>query len=327
MTQGWPLPPAQALCREREGHLGDESAARATASSTLRFFTGFKSFRMSTSGATINGIMGGSGPPLLLLHGWPQSLVEWRKIAPALARHFTVVATDLRGYGDSSKPPDGERHEGYSKRSMARDQVEVMKRLGHDRFLVVGHDRGGRTAHRMALDHPDAVLKLAVLDIVPTLKLYSTVSKEFATVYAHWFFMLAPAPIPETLYMNSADFYLRAQWFKGLIPDAISEDAYSEYLRGFKDPSTVHAMCEDYRAAASIDLEHDKADLASKVRCPLLALWGSKGAMDRLYDVTGTWRERAANVTGKALAGGHWLPEELPDEVTAELLAFLLPPA
>ena len=300
------------------------TATRPAGKSTLRFFPGFKDFLIATAGATINGIVGGSGPPLLLLHGWPQSHVEWRKITPALTQHFTVIATDLRGYGDSTKPPDGDKHEGYSKRSMASDQVEVMKRLGHERFLVVGHDRGGRTAHRMALDFPDAVLKVAVIDIVPTLKLYSTVTKEFATVYAHWFFMLAPAPIPETLYMNSADFYLRSQWFKGLIPDAISEDAYSEYLRGFKDPGTVHAMCEDYRAAAGIDLEHDKADLGSKVRCPLLTLWGGKGAMDRLYDVIGTWRERASNVTGKPLPGGHWLPEQLPQEVTAELLAFLL---
>ena len=298
--------------------------AKTTGRSTLRFFPGFKSFRISTADATINGIIGGSGPPLLLLHGWPQTHVEWRKIAPALSKHFTVIATDLRGYGGSSKPVDGEEHEGYSKRSMARDQVEVMKQLGHDQFFVVGHDRGGRTAHRMALDYPDSVLKIAVLDIIPTLKIFSNVTKEFATVYSHWFFMLAPDPIPETLYMNSADFYLRSQWFKGLIPDLISEDAFSEYLQNFTDPASMHSMCEDYRAAASIDLEHDKADFATKVGCPLLTLWGGTGAMDRLYDVIETWRERAVTVTGRSLAGGHWLPEQLPEETITELLAFLI---
>jgi len=308
------------------GATGGEGATggRIPELSTLRFFPGFRSFQIDTADATINGVIGGSGPPLLLLHGWPQTHVEWHKIAPDLSKHFTVVATDLRGYGGSSKPADGENHEGYSKRSMAKDQVEVMRHLGFERFLLVGHDRGGRTAHRMALDYPDAVEKLAVIDIVPTLKIFENVTKEFATVYSHWFFMLAPAPIPETLYRNSADFYLRTQWFNGLIPEVISEDVFSEYLRYFQDPASVHSMCEDYRAAAGIDLEHDKADLATKLKCPLLTLWGGKGAMDRLYDVTETWRERAVNVTGKALPGGHWLPEQLPDEVTGELLAFLM---
>jgi haloacetate dehalogenase len=289
----------------------------------LSFFPGFESIRIETSGATINGVIGGNGPPLLLLHGWPQSHIEWRKITPVLAKHFTVVATDLRGYGDSSKPSDGENHQGYSKRSMAQDQVEVMERLGHDRFLVVGHDRGGRTAHRMALDNSNSVLRLVVIDIVPTLKIYTTITKELASVYSHWFFMLETAPLPETLFMNSADFYLRKKWFQGLIPDAISEDVFAEYLRFFQDPATMHAMCEDYRAAGTIDLEHDKADLTTKVRCPLLALWGAKGAMERLYDVAATWRERASDVQGKSLPGGHWLPEQLPDETTSELLAFL----
>lgn len=287
------------------------------------FFPGFKSIRIETSGATINGVVGGSGPPLLLLHGWPQSHIEWRKVTPALAKRFTVVATDLRGYGDSSKPSDGENHQGYSKRAMAQDQVEVMEQLGYDNFLVVGHDRGGRTAHRMALDYPNKVLKVAVIDIVPALKIYITITKELASVYSHWFFMLEPTPLPETLFMNSADFYLRKKWFQGLIPDAISEDVFAEYLRFFRDPATMHSMCEDYRAAGTIDLEHDKADLNTKVQCPLLALWGAKGAMERLYDVAATWRERASNVRGKSLPGGHWLTEQLPDETTNELLSFL----
>ncbi len=267
---------------------------------------------------------GGQGPPLLLLHGYPQTHAEWHRVAPALAEKFTVVATDLRGYGDSSKPADGANHEGYSKRSMARDQVAVMKELGFSRFAVVGHDRGGRVAHRMALDHPQAVSRAVVIDIVPTRKLFSTVTKQFASVYYHWFFLIQPAPLPETLIGNSADFYLRDGAFRGLVPRVISEDVYAEYLRCHQDAATVHAMCEDYRAAATIDLDHDMADLDAKVQCPLLVLWGAKGAMDPLYDVLSTWQERAADVRGKSLPGGHWIPEQLPGELTAELMRFLI---
>jgi haloacetate dehalogenase len=290
---------------------------------TLRFFPGFEAIRLETSSATINGVMGGSGPPVLLLQGFPETHVEWHKVAPALAKKFTVVATDLRGYGDSSKPADGTNHQGYSKRSTAIDQVEVMKQLGFHRFAVVGHDRGGRVAHRMALDHPDAVSRLAVLDIVPTHKLYSAVTKEFATAYYHWFFLIQPAPLPETLLGNNADFTLRNWSFRGLVPGVISEEVYAEYLRCFQDPSTLHAMCEDYRAAATIDLDHDKADLGVKVECPLLTLWGAKGAMHPLYDVLATWRERASHVQGEALPAGHWIPEQAPNELLAELLPFL----
>ncbi|HET8939730.1 MAG TPA: alpha/beta hydrolase [Polyangiales bacterium] len=286
-------------------------------------FPGFEPFTIATSGATIHGVKGGAGPGLLLLHGWPQSHLEWRLIAPLLARDFSVVATDLRGYGESSKPPDGAGHSGYSKREMARDQVEVMQALGHTRFAVVGHDRGGRVAHRMALDHRERVERLAVIDIVPTLRLYSDMKKEFATAYFHWFLMLAPAPVPETLLSNSAEFMLRGLFGRAL-EHAIPEPIFAEYLRAFKDPATMHAMCEDYRAAASIDLEHDRADLANKLTCPLLTLWGEKGAMHPLYDVTATWRERATEVHGKALPGGHWLPEELPNETYAELRAWLV---
>jgi haloacetate dehalogenase len=290
--------------------------------STLRFFPGFEAFRIETEAATINGVRGGRGPPLLLLHGYPQTHAEWHRVAPALAERFTVVATDLRGYGDSSQPADGLNHEGYSKRSMALDQVAVMRRLGFSRFAVVGHDRGGRVGHRMALDHPQAVSRLAVLDIVPTHRLYSSVTKQFASVYYHWFFLIQPAPLPETLIENSADFYLRNANFRGLIPGVIGEDLYQEYLRCYRNPAALHAMCEDYRAGASIDLEHDRADLGAKVECPLLAIWGSTGAMDPLYDVLATWRERASDVRGKSIPGGHWLPEELPDALTAELIPF-----
>lgn len=287
----------------------------------LTHFPGFEAFRLETSSAVIHGIKGGSGPAVLLLHGWPQTLLEWHKLAPLLAQHFTVIATDLRGYGDSSKPEAGADHAGYAKRAMARDQVEVMRALGYERFAVVGHDRGGRVAHRMALDHAGAVTRLAVLDIVPTLKVYSTVNKALASAYFHWFFLIQRAPLPETLIGQSAEFFLRA--ILGTAGGAISEPIFAEYLRAFRDPHALHAMCEDYRAGASIDLEHDRADLADRVRCPLLVLWGERGAMHALYDVAETWRERASDVRGKALPGGHWLPEEVPAELFAELLPFL----
>jgi haloacetate dehalogenase len=302
---------------------GTASAAesQATAGNVVQHFPGFESFRIETSGATINGVKGGKGPPVLLLHGWPQTLAEWHVVAPLMAKDFTVIATDLRGYGDSSKPADGTNHSGYSKREMARDQVEVMEKLGHKTFRLVGHDRGGRVAHRLVLDHADRVSKLAVLDIVPTHKVYSTVTKQLATAYYHWFFLIQAAPLPETLLGNNGEFFLR-RLFGGVrtMPPGI----FAEYLRAFKDPATIHAMCEDYRAAASIDLEHDEADLTKKIECPLLTLWGAKGAMQQLYDVPATWRERAMNVSGKGLPCGHWMPEEAPNEVYAELKEFLL---
>ena len=303
----------------KEGATG----AVAPAGSTLRHFPNFRALRLQTTDAVINGIVGGSGPPVLLLHGWPQTHLIWRRVAPLLATTHTVVATDLRGYGDSSKPPAGQEHEGYSKRAMAMDQVELMQKLGFNRFAVVGHDRGGRVAHRMAVDHADNITKLAVLDIVPTYKLYSSVTKDFATAYFHWFFLIQPSPLPETLLSHSAEAFLRTWAFDGAMPDAISEEVFAEYLRCFQNPSTLHAMCEDYRAAAAIDLEHDKADLEKKVQCPVLTLWGSKGAMAALYDVPTTWRERASNVSGKVLAGGHYLPEQSPEELHAELVSFL----
>ena len=296
--------------------------AAASAADGL-LFPGFKTLRIETPEAVIHGVVGGSGPPLLLLHGYPQTHAMWHRIAPALAMQFTVVATDLRGYGDSSKPADGVNHQGHSKRSMARDQIAVMKTLGFTRFAVVGHDRGGRVAHRMALDHPDAVARMAVLDIVPTRRLYASGTKEFATAYYHWFFLIQPAPLPEILIGSSAEFYLRNGIFRGVIPDIIGEEPYAEYLRCYRDPATLHAMCEDYRAAATVDLEHDESDLGIKVQCPVLAIWGAKGVMDPLFDVLATWRERASDVRGAPLPGGHWLPEQLPGELTAELLRFL----
>jgi len=298
------------------------STVETTQSAVHELFQGFERRRIETKGATINVLLGGSGPPVLLLHGYPQTHIMWRKVAPELARDFTVVLTDLRGYGDSSKPPDGENHEGYSKRAMAQDQVEVMSQLGFTRFALVGHDRGGRVGHRMALDHPEAVEKLAVLDIVPTHKLYSDVSKAFATVYYHWFFFIQPAPFPETLMGNNAEFVLKS-FFSWTIPGAIDDVAFSEYLRCFSDPATLHAMTEDYRAGASIDLDHDDADLQRKVQCPLLALWGKDGAMEKLYDVLETWRERCSDVRGQGLPGGHFFPEDYPQELLEAVRPFL----
>lgn len=277
-----------------------------------------------------NGIMlrvatGGNGPPLLLLHGHPQTHVTWRKVTPDLARHFAVVAPDLRGYGDSSKPTGGENHIAYSKREMAKDLILLMRALGHPAFAVVGHDRGGRVAHRMALDHPDAVSRIAVLDIAPTATMYAMTNKEFAIRYFWWFFLVQPAPLPEKLIAADPEFFLRTHIDGQTRSSGATEPAaFAEYLRCYSDPATRHAICEDYRAAASIDLEHDAADADARVRAPLLALWGGRSTVGNLYDVLATWREKALSVTGRALDCGHTLQEELPDRITDELLGFLL---
>lgn len=285
-------------------------------------FPGFAYRRIETSGAVINTIVGGSGPPVLLLHGYPQTHVQWHKVAPRLAQTFTVVMTDLRGYGDSSKPPGGDRHANYSKRAMGLDQIEVMRTLGFGRFAVVGHDRGARVAWRLAVEHPDSITKVAVLDIVPLP--YSRVTREFATQYYHWFFLVQPAPLPETLIGNSVEYYLRSRFERPTGgTDAITPEAFAEYLRCFSFPATIHATCEDYRAGAGIDLDHADEDGPRRVVCPLLALWGERGTVGRLEPVMDIWREQAADVQGKALPAGHFLPEEVPGQTLAELLAFL----
>jgi haloacetate dehalogenase len=293
------------------------------AGQTVNLFPGFRTQKIQTSGATIHTLVGGSGPPLLLIHGYPQTHVEWHKIAGRLAERFTVVMTDLRGYGDSSKPPDGENHANYSKRVMALDNIEVMRSLGHERFAVVGHDRGGRVTWRMAVENPERVTRAAILDIVPLP--YSTVTREFATEYFHWFFLIQPAPFPETLIGNSAEFYLRSRFLRSSASSSIfTPEAIAEYLRCFKDPAAIHGSCEDYRAGATIDIEHSNADGGRKVQCPLLVLWSQRGTVGRLYDVMAIWRQHAVNVSGKALAAGHFLPEEVPDDTLAELLPFLV---
>jgi len=306
------------------------SAPAAPQTSERDFFAGFKREQIKTSGATINVVHGGKGSPVLLMHGIPETHLLWRKVAPVLAQNFTLVITDLRGYGDSSKPPGGADHFGYSKRAMAQDQVEVMQHLGFPKFAVVGHDRGGRVAHRMALDHAERVTRLAILDIVPTYKCYQTVNQDFATVFFHWFLLVQPPPFPETMLGNSAELFLKYMLFRlggealreGL-PEWVDQPAYNEYLRCFRDPAAIRALCEDYRAAASIDLAHDKEDLNRKIECPFLVLWSEKGPFHRMYDVLQTWKERSSQVSGKALPTGHFLPEQVPDQLIAELKPFL----
>ena len=289
-------------------------------------FEGFENLRIETTGAEINFVRGGSGPPVLLLHGYPQTHAMWHLVAPRLAEEFTVVAADLRGYGDSFKPFGDEDHSTYSKRAMAEDQASVMDSLGFGSYAVVGHDRGGRVAHRMVLDYPERVSQLAVLDIVPTRHVYETVGKDLATAYYHWFFFIQPYDLPETLIGADPGYYLRKKlggWGTSL--DTFAPRALAEYERCFRDPATVHASCEDYRAAASIDLVHDEADWdeGRKVECPLLALWGGRGVMERLYDVKDVWSLYASDVRGGPLAAGHYLAEERPEETAWELTRFL----
>jgi haloacetate dehalogenase len=290
------------------------SLAQQAAPAPLPPFPGFTAHDIATSGGvTIHAVKGGSGPPLLLLHGAPLTYYTWRDVAPRLAEDYTVVAADLRGYGDSSQPQGLPDHSNYSKRALAQDQLEVMRHFGFERFAVVGQDRGGRVAHRMALDHADALTKLVVVDIVPTYYLYTHVTLGFVQSYFHWFSYLQPSPTPENM-------LLAQQQAQGARPPS---PAQLEYRRRNGTPEGVHAMCEDYRAGASIDLTHDAADLDERIRCPLHVLWAQDGAMDRLYDVLAIWRERARTVTGKGMPGGHNMQEGAPDEVTAELRAFL----
>ncbi len=286
-------------------------------------FEEFERKRIAVGGAEINLVIGGKGPPLLLLHGYPQTHVLWHKIAPRLAEDFTVVASDLRGYGDSAKPKSDDRHESYSKRATARDQIEVMAALGFEKFHLAGHDRGGRVAHRLTLDHPERVTKLAVLDIAPTHKVFAETDQAMATAYYHWFFLIQPYDLPERLIGNDAEYYLKkklGQW--GRDESAFTPEAMAEYIRCFSDPATIHASCEDYRAGAGIDLEHDEADMDARIACPLLALWGRKGFLERTYDVLEVWRERASDVRGEALDCGHFLPEEKPEETYRALVEF-----
>ena len=286
-------------------------------------FEGFTLTQIDGAGARINLRHGGSGPPLLLLHGNPLTHAMWHKIAPRLARHYTVVAADLRGYGDSEKPEGGARHENYSFRAMANDQVAVMKRLGFERFYVAGHDRGGRAAHRMAIDHPEKVLKVAFLDIVPTHHVLNNIKKAWAIDSYHWFFMAQPFDYPEKmLEAYGLERYIRKKLDKkGVGMGGFAPEALAEYIRCCT-PENIHAVCEDYRAAASIDLEHDEADLHVKIPMPMLVLWGERSHVQRSFKPIEAWKERAGDVRGTMLACGHYPAEQVPDETFTALREF-----
>lgn len=297
---------------------------RNAGGSFASLFAGFEERSIQTSQVRIQAYIGGKGPPLLLLHGYPQTHMMWHKIAPQLAERFTIVATDLRGYGKSEKVRGGELHINYSKRVMAQDQVEVMASLGFDNFSIVAHDRGARVAHRLALDHPNCVDKLVLLDIAPTDTMYMSTDKKFATAYYHWFFLIQPYDLPERLISSDPDYYLRrtlGAWCK--TPGSFSEEVIVHYAKAFADPGAVHSACEDYRAAAGIDLVHDAVDRDRHVSQPLLVLWGEQGVVGNSFDVLGIWKERADDVRGQALPCGHFLAEEMPEALLKHLSAFL----
>lgn len=281
-------------------------------------FDGFQLQTVETDEVSIRLRTGGSGPPLLLLHGFPQTHAMWSKVAPKLAEHYTVVCPDLRGYGGSSKPASSANHETYSKRAMARDQVELMKRLGHEKFLVAGHDRGGRVAYRLALDSPQCVSKLAVLDIIPTGDTLRRADWRFGMGYWHWFFLSQNHPLPEK--MISADpigfLFRHGQGHSDL-------DAYEDYLQNARDPAAIHAMCEDYRAAVSVDFQQDQADRGTRrIECPVLVMWGNRGVIPKWYDAVSIWKDWASDVRGEELESGHMLAEEAPEATYQALRRF-----
>lgn len=284
----------------------------------MTFMPGMQQQTIRANGLRINAWVGGKGEPVVLLHGYPQTAQMWRKVAPQLLNRYTVVCPDLRGYGDSDKP-----REGYDKRSMAKDVRETMRALGFGRFALVGHDRGARVAHRLAMDYPEAVKSLTVLDIVPTHTVFRDAGKELAAAYWHWFFFQVP-DLPEIMLANSAEPFLR-QMFRALCfrQDAIEEPMFREYLRAFTLPGTIRAGLEDYRAAATVDLADDERDLGRQLACPVLAIWGEHGKMHALFDVAATWREKASHVSGHPLPCGHFIPEEAPTELLRDLNAFL----
>jgi haloacetate dehalogenase len=292
----------------------------------MALFPGFTRRLVPLDGIEIHAAIGPrrDGPAVLLLHGYPQTHVIWHRMAPRLAQRYNVVASDLRGYGDSGKPATTRNHAPYSKRAMARDQVELMRALGHEQFLLVGHDRGGRVAHRLAMDHPDAVSRLVVLDIAPTLAMYEQTGEAFARAYWHWFFLIQPPFMPERMIGAHPTFYLGAKMGAGSAEmKPFAPEAWAEYERCFT-PGMIHASCEDYRASATIDLADDREDrdAGRKVRAPLLALWGAHGVIERCFKPLDEWRRVADDVRGKALPAGHYLPEEVPDLVSQELEEF-----
>ena len=286
-------------------------------------FEQFKQDKINVNEININYKIGGKGEPLLLLHGYPQSHILWRKIAPLFAENYTVICSDLRGYGDSDKPESDKSHLAYSKKNMGLDQNELMKKLGFNEYFLVGHDRGGRVAHRMAIDYKENIKKISVLDIVPTSHVFKNTNALLARRYYHWFFLIQSFPHPETMIGNDPEYYIRSKlkmW--GANDEYLTEDVLQEYLRCFT-PETIHASCEDYRAGASIDLKHHEEDLHKKISCPLQVLWGAKATVEELYDPVKVWKEWAINVEGKSIDCGHFLPEESPIETYDAIIKFL----
>ena len=290
----------------------------------MLFDKSFELDEIDTGGARLTVRHGGEGPPLLLLlHGFPQTHAMWHLVAPLLAQRFHLVMPDLRGYGDSEKVASAPDHLPHSKRAMASDMASLMTQLGCERFAVAGHDRGARVTHRLALDHPGRVTRACVMDIVPTRHLFTHTDQVFATAYYHWFFLIQPDGLPERMIGTDPGWYLRECIRRWAAPGAqFDADALNEYERCYRRPDTIHSACEDYRAGASIDLEHDAASAGQRITCPLLVLWGSRGFVHRHYDVMQVWRDYASDVRGHALDCGHFLPEERPQEVADELLAF-----
>ncbi len=289
-------------------------------------FASFNTGKKQINGINIHYRIGGSGPALLLLHGHPQTHVIWHKVADDLAKHFTVVAADLRGYGDSDKPLYSKQSLPYSKRVMAKDQLGLMSSLGFNKFAILAHDRGARVAHRLVLDHPHCVSRLILLDIAPTLAMYQQTDQEFARAYWHWFFLIRPEPLPESLIEADPENYLRSvigTRSAGMGP--FTDEAFSEYLRCLRLPGAARGICEDYRASAGIDLIHDQADIDAKnhVECPLLVLWGEKGTVGRCFNPLLEWQKVALQVEGQALSSGHYIPEEIPDVLLDQVLDFL----
>jgi haloacetate dehalogenase len=304
------------------------AVSSASADDDAWFFPAFESRFVATEPQVwIRALQGGEGPPLLVLHGHPQTHVIWHRVAAELARRFRVVLCDLRGYGDSSKPPGGADHAAYSRRAMAGDMLAVMRSLGHERFAVLAHDRGARVAHRLAADHPEAVRRMTLLDIAPTLAMYRKTDEAYARAYWHWFFLIQPAPLPERLIQADPGAYVRDLMRSrngGL--EAFDARALQAYARSLAQPGAAHGLCEDYRAAASIDLEHDAADRARGARLgmPLQVLWGEHGVVQRCFRPLEEWREVAADVQGGSLPCGHYIPEEAPRELLDAALPFLL---
>ncbi|MFD0678327.1 MULTISPECIES: alpha/beta hydrolase [unclassified Paenibacillus] len=301
-----------------------EQSAAPSQEANSRFFPGFRQGFIRTNGAVINTLVGGSGPPLLLLPGHPETHVAWHKVAGTLAKSFTVVMTDLRGYGDSSKPDGGPDHIHYSKREMGLDQIQVMNMLGFRRFQAVGHDRGGRVLFQMMLDHPYAVERSVVLDIAPTTQMYAHTNQEFATKYFWWFFQIQPAPLPERMIDAMPELYLANHLSaQSRTPGAVTPEAYAEYLRCYKNPACIHSVCEDYRASVTIDVSIENEQKGLKAAQPFLVLWGQKGTVGQLFDVLGLWREHATDISGYPLPCGHLIPEEDPQGLLRALLRFL----